>query len=282
MKEAVASCMSNLRKRCTQALLLAGTMYLLAGIGCASCQRRLIYYPTVCTSKDAEDFARAEGLERWSSSSGKALGWKKLMTSQPAQGQVLVTHGNACCAFQCGHYAEVIQQTAPLDVYVVEYPGYGDSPGSPSEATLEQSAGEALQQLPTNSPVYLVGESLGTGVATYLAGAFPDRVKGVALLAPYNELTDVAQAHIRIFPVSWILCDRFPAEDYLRKYDGPVAVLVGGKDRVVPERFGRRLYDGYEGPKRLWEFPESNHNELMFQPAGVWKDILAFWKMSPG
>src|SRR5215472_1981611 len=110
MKEALASNKPNLRKRCARALLLAGTMYLLAGIGCASCQRRLIYYPTVCTSKDAEDLARAEGLERWSSTSGKMLGWKKLSASQPAQGQVLITHGNACCAFQCGHYSEVIQQ----------------------------------------------------------------------------------------------------------------------------------------------------------------------------
>src|SRR5262245_21014216 len=102
-------------------VLLLSIVYLLAGIGCANCQRRLIYYPSVCKPEMAEESARREGLERWSSPSGKALGWKKLSASQPAQGQVLVTHGNACCAFQCGHYAEVIQQAAALDVYIVEY-----------------------------------------------------------------------------------------------------------------------------------------------------------------
>ena len=76
----------------------------------------------------------------------------------------------------------------------------------------------------------------------------------------------------------WLLRERFPAEDYLRDYHGPLAVLVAGRDTVVPEKFGRRLYDGYAGPKRLWEFPNANHDSLMVQPPEVWKQIVAFWK----
>jgi hypothetical protein len=69
-------------------------------------------------------------------------------------------------------------------VFVVEYPGYADRSGKPTERTLEASADEAFRSLTTNSPIYLVGESLGTGVASYLAGRYPDKVAGVALLAP--------------------------------------------------------------------------------------------------
>jgi pimeloyl-ACP methyl ester carboxylesterase len=268
------------RKRCLRGVLICGTVYLLAGIGCASCQRKLMYFPPILTTEKEDELGRSQGLERWNSSSGKPLGWKRVSPVQPARGQVLITHGNACCAVQCPHYADVIQHAAAFDVFIVEYPGYGDREGSPSLATLEESAKEAFQLLPTNSPVYLVGESLGTGVAAYLAGCFP-RVAGLALLAPYNNLTDVAQAHIRIFPVRWMLCDRFPAEDYLRDYRGPLAVVVGGRDTVVPQKFGRRLYDGYAGRKRLWEFPNSDHDQLMFQPVEVWREIVGFWQSDP-
>ena len=256
--------------------LICVAIYLLAGIGCASFQRRLIYYPSVCTAEQAEDSARNERLERWRSPSGKALGWKRMSRAQPAQGQVLVTHGNACDAFQCGHYADMIQEAAPLDVYILEYPGYADCAGAPSEASIDAQATEAFQCLSTNLPIYLVGESLGTGVAAYLAGHFGDHVAGVALLAPYNCLSDVAQAHIRIFPARWILCDRFPSEDYLRTYHGPLAVVLGGRDTVVPARFGKKLYQGYDGPRRLWESPEADHNNLMFQSKTTWAEIMAF------
>ena len=158
----------------------------------------------------------------------------------------------------------------------VEYPGYADRTGAPTEKSLEIAAAEALQSLGTNSPIYLLGESLGTGVATWLAGAHADRVAGVVLLAPFNSLTDVAQAHMPILPVHLILVDRFPSEKYLHTYHGPMAVLVGGEDQVVPEKFGRCLYDRYDGPKRLWEFPNLNHGTVMDQPQAVWGQIFAF------
>ena|ERR1043166_7338692 len=271
------TCGESIRKRLVRVLFLCAGLYVLAGIGCASCQRRLIYFPPVFTSEQVDERAKGEGLERWKTAGGECLGWKRLAAVQPAKGQVLITHGNADCAFQCGHFADVIQQVAPLDVFILEFPGYADRPGKPSEHSVDEAAAEAIQILPTNTPLYLVGESLGTGVATYLAGRFPQRVAGIALLAPYNRLADVAQWHIRIFPVSWILRDRFPAEEDLRNYQGRLAVLVGGKDIVVPAKFGRRLYDGYTGPKQLWEFPDMTHDSLMVQPPEIWRQIVGFW-----
>jgi len=47
---------------------------------------------------------------------------------------------------------------------------------------------------------------------------------------------------------------------------------------VIPERFGRRLFDGYSGPKRVWEFPEADHGSVMTPPPEVWREILEFWQ----
>ena len=77
------------------------------------------------------------------------------------------------------------------------------------------------------------------------------------------------------------MVDRYPSQDYLRRYHGPVGIMVDGRDTVVPEKFGRRLYDGYPGPKRLWRFPEGNHISIPEPPAKFWGEVLNFWQTNP-
>jgi len=260
------------------ALAVCGAFYLAGCVGCAAWQRRLIYYPPVFTTPQVDESARAANLERWLNAAGQGVGMKRLSPTQPAAGRVLLAYGNGSCATACARFADVIQKAAPLDVFILEYPGYADRPGRPSQESLFQAADEALRLLPTNGPLYLAGESLGTGVAAYLAGTYPGQVAGVVLFAPYNRLADVAQYHVRWLPAHWLLVDRFESEDYLRHYHGPVAMLVAGQDNVIPEKFGRRLYDRYAGPKRLWEFPAANHGTVTERSADDWKEIIGFWR----
>ena len=264
-------------KRFRRALLICVALFLTACVGCALCQRRLIYHPPVFATEKVDSLAKAAKLERWRNPSGQAVGMKRLSPRQPAGGRVLLVYGNGSCATGCARYADVIQKAAALDVFILEYPGYADRAGKPSQDSLFRAADEGLRLVGTNGPVYLVGESLGTGVAAYLAGTHPGAVTGVVLFAPYNRLADVGQYHAPILPVAWLLVERFPSEDYLRNYHGPVAIFVGGKDRVVPEKFGRRLYDGYAGPKRFWAFPRANHGTVTQRTPEDWTEIVDFW-----
>ena len=227
-----------------------------------------------------DEMAQSANLERWTNSSGEFIGLKRVSPRQPAEGQVLIVYGNASYAAGCAHYADDIQGVAALDVFILEYPGYADRPGKPSQKNLFRAADEAFQMLPTNNPVYFLGESLGSGVAAYLAGTHPGRVAGMILLSPYNRLTDVAQYHMPLLPVHLLLVDRFPSEDYLRNYHGPVGVVVDGRDNVVPEKFGLRLYNSYTGPKQLWEFPLGEHTAIAEPPAKFWKEVVEFWQTS--
>ncbi len=266
------------RKRLARLLLMCAGIYLLIGTGCAAFQRRLIYFPPVFTPEQAGQMARAARLERWKNSAGESMGLKRASPQQPAVGCVLITYGNASCAASSARYADAIQSAAALDVFILEYPGYADRPGSPSQDSLFRAADEALPLLATNGLVYLVGESLGTGVAAHLAGTHPDRIAGVILISPFNRLTSVAQYHMPIFPVGLLLRDRFPSEIYLRNYHGPVGMVVDGLDQVVPEQFGRRLYAGYAGPKQLWEFPNGGHATIMEPPEKFWAEAVEFWQ----
>lgn len=244
-------------------------------------QRKLIYHPTVFTARQVDQMAESARLERWTNSAGQFIGLKRLSPKQPAGGTVLILYGNGNAATSCDHYANDIQSVAAFDVFILEYPGYEDRPGSPSQDSLFRAAAEGFKNLPAGKPVYLLGESLGTGVASYLAGSCSNKIAGVLLLSPFNSLTDVAQEHFPLLPVRWLLVDRFPSEKYLSRYHGQVGIAVDGRDDIVPEKFGRRLYHGYAGPKRLWEFPGGGHCQVVGQPADFWREVIAFWQANP-
>ena len=241
----------------------------------------MIYFPPHIASSQVDKAARTAGLERWRDTSGQIIGMKRLSPHQPAIGRVLIVYGNGSWSVCCAHYAKEIQNIAAVDVFILEYPGYADRAGSPSQKSLFQAADEAFQLLGTNQPVYLVGESLGSGVAAYLAGTHPDRIAGIILLSPFNKLTSVAQNHMPWLPVELMLVDRFPSDDYLRQYHGPVGIMVDGHDNVVPEKFGLRLYDSYTGPKQLWRFPDGYHISIMAPPAKFWGEVVNFWQTNP-
>lgn len=268
---------SPLRRPFCRLALICLAVYGAVCVGCASWQRHLIFVPPHFTTDQVDQKAKAAGLERWRNSSGQAIGMKRLSPQQPAQGRLLIVYGNASWTVGCAHYVNDIQNAAPLDVYILEYPGYADRPGSPSQDVVFRAADEALQLLGTNQPVYILGESLGSGVAAYLAGTHPGSAAGLILLSPYNRLTGVAQHRMPFLPAWLLLVDRFPSEKYLQHYHGPVGIVVDGRDNVVPEKFGLRLYDGYAGPKRLWEFPDGQHITIREPGTQFWHEVLGFW-----
>jgi len=266
------------RERLRRGLLLFAGVYILICAGCATLQRRLIYYPSVFPRDQVDRMAEEAGLERWTNSTGQLIGMKRPSPRQPAAGTVLLLYGNGSTAVGCHRYADQIQDVAAFDVFILEYPGYEDRPGAPGEKSLFSAADEALFLLPTNRPIYLVGESLGSGVASYLAGTYSDKIAGVIFISPFNSLTDVAQYHYPLLPVRWLLVDRFPSETYLRNYRGKLGIMVDGKDTVVPKKFSLRLYDGYAGPKRLWEVPEGEHIQIPEPPSVFWREVVEFWQ----
>lgn len=259
-------------------LKLLAIIYVLTLIAVLFGQRRLLYAPTKLSLDACNEIARRSGFVAWQNASGDVIGWKWVSGTISARDRVLITSGNAGCAIYRTDFATMLNQAGSFDVYILEYPGYGARAGSPSQKSFCDAADEAFGLLAKDGPFYVVGESLGTGVASYLAGAHPQYVAGLLLITPYHNLGDVAQNHMPIFPAKWMLWDKFPSGESLRRYHGRVGVLLAGKDIVVPNRFGRRLYESYAGPKRLWEVASATHDSAPFQPSEWWKEVVAFWK----
>lgn len=223
--------------------------------------------------------AHTAGWEPWANDA-ETVGWRKPSGRQPADGRILVIHGNAGHALHRAIFGDQFQQAANLDIYLLEYPGYGHRSGAPTESTLYAAAEQAVRSSPDRPPLYLVGESLGTGVACHLAGMFPERISGVLLVAPYDSIVNVAHYHAPILPVNLVLKDRFEASKALTNYHGPVVFWIGRRDVVVPSRFGQALHDSYRGPKVLFQSPEGGHEDVFREPATWWKEVVEFWRKS--
>ncbi len=256
-------------------LQLLGVVYLLIVLAVLLFQRRLIYFPTKIPAGVIESVAAEHGFAPWRNPAGEIIGWK--MAAENATGSVLIVHGNAGCALSRDYIAGPIHQAAPVDVYVLEYPGYGARGGSPSKATWVAAAEEAFLLLPNNRPRYVVSESIGTGVAGELARRHPAEISGLAMLAPFSSLPTVAQRQMPWLPAAWLLRDRFEPAKALQSYHGPVTFAVAGADEIFGPADGRRLAGSYPGPKAVQEFAGAGHNDVASRPANWWQAVFAFW-----
>ena len=241
----------------------------------AGCQDMFVYHPVTEDESVLLEQAESVGLEAWPESGEGRMGWR---TAAPdgAEHRVVVFHGNGGHALHRDYLVRGFQSMVDgsrWEIFLVEYPGYGSRPGSPGEETLVQAGTEAVERLldeDAATPIYLVGESLGSGVATQVAARFGEAVPAVLLITPFTNLEDAGATTFPRFLVRSLLRDRYDNEAALESYEGRVGVLLAGRDQVVPAELGRRLYDGYDGPKRLWVQEEAGHNSLDYSPHSPW------------
>ncbi len=252
-------------------------VYLLIVLAVLIFQRRLIYFPTKIPTDRVVQAAADHGFVPWENPDGKIIGWKLPAASAPTA-SVLIIHGNAGCALDRGYLAGPIHEAASVDVYVLEYPGYGAREGSSDKSSLMAAGEEALALMPGDQPKYFVGESIGTGIACHLAGAHPSEVAGLVLFAPYHDLAAVAQRRMPFLPAYFLLADRFQPMKDLAPYHGPIKMVVAGSDEIIPASYGQRLFDGYAGPKELQIIRGARHNDIAEQLPDWWNKVLSFWR----
>ena len=224
-------------------------------------QRRLMYFPDPARIAPAEaGLPQAREVTLTSSDGEKLIAW----FAPPREGKpvVLYFQGNAAgLSARAGRFSWMIADG--LGLLALCYRGYGGSTGRPTEQGLISDAaaayGFARAQLPAER-IVLFGESLGTGVAVALAATH--QVAGVVLDAPFTSIADVAAAAYPFVPVRWALKDTFRSDTRIAKAAAPLLVLHGEDDRVVPIRFGERLFALAREPKRFVRFPRGGHVDL--------------------
>jgi uncharacterized protein len=250
-------------------LVLGGLIYIF--------QERLLYFPNGLSANMAGGF----GLKPWPSENN-FHGFISGRSSGNSRGTFLVWHGNGGAAFHRTYFTDALEGRG-YRVILLEYPGYCGRPGKPGEKAIVADALAAvnLARREFPGPVYLLGESLGCGVAAEVARE-RSWVNGVVLVTPWSTLPDMAQSRFWYLPARWLVRDRYDNIANLAGYIGPVAVLLAENDEVVPVKFGRRLFDSLKSRKRLWVFKGANHNTWPNDPRERWWDeVVAFMSGSP-
>ena len=161
---------------------------------------------------------------------------------------------------------------------LMDYRGYGQSEGSPSEKALVADALALYDHAVKLSGVdpkriYAFGRSLGSGPAVALAAARP--LAGLVLVTPFDSLTALAKRYYWYLPVDWMLKYRFDPIAVAPQLKTPLLCLIAERDEVIPAVHGERLYDAWGGAKRKVLLPDANHNGTDGAPQ-FWPSIREF------
>lgn len=152
-------------------------------------------------------------------------------------------------------------------VYLVAYRGYGASTGEPSEAALVPDAlavFDEVQRRHPGQPIAMIGRSLGSGIASQVASRRP--VERLALITPFDSMIGAAKAHYPLFPVNWLLDERYESAKALHTFREPVLIVHGGRDEVVPEQSTEHLIAMLPSPPQIVRIAAADHNDVSAYP----------------
>lgn len=132
---------------------------------------------------------------------------------------------------------------AGYGILLPEYRGYSGNPGSPSETGLYQDGRAAIGWLGVKGiapdRIVLVGNSLGSGVATQLA--VEHEPAALVLISPFASLPGIAAEKIWWAPARWLVRDKFDNLGKIARVDAPLLLLHGTDDAVIPSSHSERL-----------------------------------------
>ncbi|MEM7737466.1 MAG: alpha/beta fold hydrolase [Deinococcota bacterium] len=262
--------------------LLAAALLSVAGLRWL--EPRLVYIPTplpggqYATTPDMVGLPY-ERLELITADGTRVVSWL-LLQDEPDRPWLMYFHGNGGTLPGYLSFTQTLYDLG-VNVLMLEYRGYGESEGSPSEQGLYQDAQAAYDALIARDvqpeQIILYGFSLGTGVATYLASQVP--VAGMILEAPYTSLPDAARAAYGPLLPTFLMRNRFESLARIEDINVPLLVMHASNDRVIPFEQGQTLFAAANDPKTFVTL-EGGHNTLVSDLPNeaikqAWSDFLA-------
>jgi uncharacterized protein len=221
-------------------------------IGVRACQRDLLYYPqSTRTEAKTTNFSMTRD--------GVVLrGW---VVHPDMANPILYFGGNA---ERIENNRDDFAQWFPdHSVYLLAYRGYGASDGRPGEAELFADAKSEFDQIQAQhpgQPISVIGRSLGSGVAAYLASQRP--VAKMVLVTPFDSIADVAQSDFPWLPMHWLIQDRYSSASYVINDQQPILILRAGHDEVIPAEDTDRLIQAFPRAPTVITIADHGHSDI--------------------
>lgn len=224
-------------------LLLLLSLYLL--------QRHMIYQPTPLL---AHDFQTVEVKHQGQTT-------EALLTHAAQQHAIIYLGGNAENVIYAA--ADFNQSLPTHSTYLMKYRGYAGASGQATEDNLYADVLALYDAIRVkHTSISVIGRSLGSGVATYLATE--REVQQLILITPFDSITAVAQKLLPMFPVSWLLQDRFDSHSRAGLIQNQTLVIVAEQDQVIHQQHSDALIEALSNSPLQVKRIQAGHNDLDF------------------
>ena len=211
-------------------------------------QRKLLYHPFSPQITGKGLIHNFETINFKTSDNFELKGWFHLKNFNKKT--ILFLHGNAG---NLDNRIDKLNFLGNMDInfLIISWRGYSGNPGNPSETGLYKDALGGIEWLNkkgiSNDRIILYGESLGTAIATEVAQN--ENFAGIILEAPFTSMVDMGQKIYPIFPVKFLLKDKYESKNKIKNIKSPILVLHGRKDKIVPFYMGEKIFEMANSPK---------------------------------
>lgn len=249
-----------------------GSIYVLLCIAAVSCADRMIFVPPPTSYSET-----LPGYTKIDSKSAKPVAAIHLK-AKPNAPTIIYSHGNAEDIGQNIDIFEALHDRG-FGVIAYDYPGYGLSPGKPTEASTQQALQKvwdyAINSGISPSSIVIVGRSIGTGPSVWLASR--TKPAGLILIAPLKSVYSVAFGY-PIFPG-----DHFPNYKRIADIHTPLLVIHGEMDNIIPISHGQEIHQKSPASNKFFtKIENSGHNDLFYNSSEeIFDAIDTFIKQLP-
>jgi hypothetical protein len=202
-------------------------------------------------------------------------GWK-IHAENKTAGNILFFHGNG------DNVSTQLPNTFWLakegyDLYIYDYRGYGQSQGTPdlddTISDMELMIAHAVQQLPDDEKLIVLGHSLGGSMAIYAVAhsAYRDRIAALITLEAFSDYHHVTQDILSKswlfwpfqWPLSFTVSNAYsPLDSIAQVSPVPVCIMHSENDEMIDIYHAEALFEAANEPKTL-KLIESNHSNVL-------------------
>ncbi|MGV8059702.1 MAG: alpha/beta hydrolase [Smithellaceae bacterium] len=243
-------------------------------------QDRFLYFP----SADWPSARRLgyENIKLWQATASDYHGLIAVQEAPAPNGTIVLFHGNGGTAQDRVFYLKPFTELG-FRVILAEYPKYGGRPGKVGEKPFVADGLETMRLAyeQYGEPLYLLGESLGCGVAAAIVKQTSVPVSGIILITPWDTLASVAKSIFPFLPVKLVLTDKYDSIENLKSFKSKISVIGAEFDEILPIEHAINLYNALpEGKKRMWIIKGAGHNDWPFHiKASLFKEMTDFMKI---
>jgi len=159
--------------------------------------------------------------------------------------------------------ADIFAKIFPTNtIYLIKYRGYSGSMGIATEKNLYSDALYIYDKIkPQYNKISVIGRSLGSGIATYLASK--REINRLVLVTPFDSIESIAQEIFPFLPISLLLRDKYKSIERVKFIKSKTLVIQAENDQIVGEEHTKRLVNKFHCSQIIFkEIKNSNHNDI--------------------